>query len=214
MDRRGRGSSGDSEPYSCSTEFEDIAAVGAHLADGYGSAIDVFAHSIGATFTLGAAATSNHFRRIALYEPPGPETVSRGWTDSVSASIANGQAGRAAFRFFTEIVGLTREQVEARRDAPGDQDVLAIVAATMPREARALEGIDLVATARAIGSSPVLLLLGSESPSWAREITTSLAEALAAEVVSLPGQGHEAIDGAPELVLHALDQFFDGDSVS
>ena len=71
MDRRGRGSSGDAEPYALSKEYEDVAAVAASLAASEGGPVDVFAHSYGATCTLGAAAQGAPFRRIALYEPPG-----------------------------------------------------------------------------------------------------------------------------------------------
>ena len=72
MDRRGRGSSGDTQPYRLSQEFDDVAAVAASVADSGGGPPDVFAHSYGALCTLGAAARGAPFRRIALYEPPGP----------------------------------------------------------------------------------------------------------------------------------------------
>jgi pimeloyl-ACP methyl ester carboxylesterase len=109
-----------------------------------------------------------------------------------------GQVGRAAFTFLTEIVGLTRDEVEALRDAPGGRDVLPIVAATLPREARALAAVDLTGIARRV-PQPVLLLLGTASPPWAGEITRELAAALpAATVTELPGAGHDAVDSAPD----------------
>ena len=87
--------------------------------------------------------------------------------------VADGQAGRAAFTFLTEIIGLTRGEVEALRDAPGGRDVLPIVARTLPREARALAAADLAGAARHV-RQPVLLLLGTASPPWARQITREL----------------------------------------
>lgn len=207
MDRRGRGTSGDSEPYRGSKESADIANVAVALAHEHGGAIDVFAHSIGATFALGAAASAA-FRRLALYEPPGPLTVAGGWVNRVSALIAEGQTGRAAFSFLTEIIGLSADQVQSLRDSPRSMDVLPIVAATIEREARALAEVDLVSAAQKV-TSPVMLLLGSRSPHWAHEITGSLADNLAsAHIVTLPNQGHEAIDPAPDLVLHELEIFF------
>ncbi|MCU1631869.1 MAG: hypothetical protein JWM61_521 [Micrococcaceae bacterium] len=207
MDRRGRGTSGDSEPYLGSKESADIANVAAALAHEHGGAIDVFAHSIGATFALGAA-TSAAFRRLALYEPPGPLTVAGGWVNRVSALVAEGQTGRAAFSFLTEIIGLSAEQVQSLLDSPRNMEVLPIVAATIEREARALAEVDLVSAAQKV-TSPVMLLLGSRSPHWAHAITGSLADNLAsAHVVTLPNQGHEAIDHAPGLVLHELEIFF------
>lgn len=90
--------------------------------------------------------------------------------------VADGQAGRATLTFLTEIVGLTRSEVETLRDAPGGRDLLPIVTATLPREARALAAADLPAAARQ-AQQPVLLLLGTASPPWAQQITRELAAA-------------------------------------
>src|ERR1035437_5565991 len=60
------------------------------------------------------------------------------WPERVSAMVAADQVGRATFTFLTEIVGLTRSEVETLHNAPGGRDVLPIVAATLPREAWAL----------------------------------------------------------------------------
>ena len=68
MDRRGRGSSGDTGQYRLEKEYDDVAAVATSLADGSGRQADVFAHSYGALCTLGAATRGAPFRRIALYE--------------------------------------------------------------------------------------------------------------------------------------------------
>jgi pimeloyl-ACP methyl ester carboxylesterase len=110
--------------------------------------------------------------------------------------------------FLTEIIGLTAGQIEDLKNAPGAYDILPIVTATMPREAEALTSADLLSGAGGI-SCPVLLLLGERSPAWAGDITRALAAALpAAELVVLPGQGHEAVDSAPELVVSELRRFF------
>jgi len=162
MDRRGRGSSGDGDSYSLENEYDDVAAVADHLADGSGR-IDVFAHSYGAICTLGAAAGGAPFRHIALYEPPGPETVSAEWVNQMTALIANGNPGRAMFSFLTDIIGLSTEQFEQLKSTPGASDVLAIVTVTMAREASALLHVDLASFARSV-CTPVLLLLGDASP--------------------------------------------------
>ncbi|MFZ2056485.1 MAG: alpha/beta hydrolase [Acidimicrobiales bacterium] len=211
MDRRGRGSSGDTEPYSLRKEFDDIAAVANHLAEQQDAPVDVFAHSYGATCTLGAAARRAPFRRIALYEPPGPQTVPREWVERATGLVSEGKPGRAMFSFITEIVGLTPERFEKHRSAPGAYDVLPTVTATLPREAEALTGVDLPGLAAQVVAL-VLLLLGTKSPPWASEITRALAAALAiAELVSLPDQGHDAIDSAPDLIVSELRRFFDND---
>ena len=147
MDRRGRGSSGDAGSYELSSEYADVAAVAAALADEQDGPVDVVGHSIGATCVLGAAALGAPFRRIVLYEPPGPQATQNNWPERVAALVADGQAGRAVFTFLTEIIGLTRGEVETLRDAPGGRDVLPIAAATLPREARALAAADLAGAA-------------------------------------------------------------------
>jgi pimeloyl-ACP methyl ester carboxylesterase len=210
MDRRGRGSSGDAGTYTLDSEFADVAAVAAAMAAEYGGPVDVAGHSIGATCVLGAAALGAPFRRIVLYEPAGPQSVQNNWPGRLAAMVADGQVGRAAFTFLTEIIGLTRAEVEALRDAPGGRDVLPIVAATLPREARGLAAADLPGAARKV-RQPVLLLLGTASPRWAGQITAELAAALPAATVSeLPGAGHEALDRTPDQITAALARFLSG----
>ena len=154
-----------------------------------------------------AAALGAPMRRIALYEPPGPQATQNNWPERVAAMVADGQAGRAAFTFLTEIIGLTRSEVEALRDGPGGRDVLPIVAATLPREARALAAADLADVARQV-RQPVLLLLGTASPPWASQITRELAAELpAATVTELPGTGHEALNTAPDLLVTEVLRF-------
>lgn len=208
MDRRGRASSGDDAlPYRITAEYADIGAVAELLAAEQGGPVDVFAHSYGATCTLGAAAESAPLRRMVLYEPPGPETVSSQWLQRVTAYIAAGQPGRAMSSFLTEIIGLSAGQVNQLRDTPGAGDVLSIVAATMPREAQALTAVNLPELARRT-QCPTLLVTGTASPPWAISITELLAATLVdAETAELPGHGHEGIDTAPDLVVSTIRRF-------
>jgi pimeloyl-ACP methyl ester carboxylesterase len=208
MDRRGRGTSGGAGgAYALEMEYADVAAVAETLAEEQGGPVDVVGHSFGATCVLGAAARGAPFRRIVLYEPPGPPTVRDQWAERVSAMVADGQVGRAVFTFLIEIIGLTSAQVEALRDAPGGRDVLPIAGATLPREARALAAADLAADAAGV-RQPVLLLLGAGSPPWAEQITRQLAAALPTGTVSeLAGVGHLALDTAPDLVTAEVMRF-------
>ena len=65
-DRRGRGDSGDTAPYSVEREIDDIAA----LIVAAGGSASVFGHSSGATLALKAAASSLPITHLVLYEPP------------------------------------------------------------------------------------------------------------------------------------------------
>lgn len=207
MDRRGRGSSGDGDQYSLEAESEDVIAVAEHLSMQQGAPIDVFGHSYGAVCALGAAARGAPVRRLALYEPPGPETVPTEWLDRMRLIIGQGQPGRAMFSFLVEVIGFSPREVEALRDRPGGYDPLPIVERTLVREGEALTTADLPALAADV-VQPVLLLLGSESPPWAATVTRGLAGTLsAAEIAMLHHQGHEAVDTAPDLVAEQLARF-------
>lgn len=211
MDRRGRGSSGDAPEHSLSREYDDVNAVAQHLADEQGHAIDVFGHSYGAVCALGAAAHGGPFRRVALYEPAGPATAPPEWVARMKSLIGAGHSGQAMVSFLTEIIGLRPEAVMALRDEPIAKEATKIVAATMSREADALSAVNLTELAGAVGQ-PVLLLLGETSPPWASAITSSLARVLAApHVVVLQGEGHEAVDTAPEKVEAELNVFLSDD---
>ena len=147
-------------------------------------------------------------RRLALYEPPGPRAVPAQWRERMLPMIAAGQPERAMMSFLTEVVGLTAEEVAVLRDAPRGYDVMPIVSATMPRESKALGTVDLSALAARVGV-PVLLILGSASPAWARDITGELAAMLTRQTLAvLDGQGHDAINQAPLLLMDQLAEFF------
>jgi pimeloyl-ACP methyl ester carboxylesterase len=210
MDRRGRGTSGggDDVPYALEKEYGDVAAVVGSAAEDSGHRVDVFGHSFGATCALGAVAAGAPIHRLALYEPPGPETVSPEWVERASAMVESGQVGRALVSFLSEILALTDAQVEALKSAPLTYDIMAVVAATLAREAQALTTVDLLSLMRSV-LGDVLLLLGTASPPWAAAITGALAEGgPATVVVRLDGIGHDGIDTAPEQLVEELARFF------
>jgi pimeloyl-ACP methyl ester carboxylesterase len=66
-DRRGRGDSGDTQPYAVEREIEDIEA----LIDEAGGSAFVFGHSSGAVLALEATGKlPTRIKKQALYEPP------------------------------------------------------------------------------------------------------------------------------------------------
>src|ERR671915_2560790 len=65
-DRRGRGDSGDTRPYSVEREIEDIAA----LVEVAGEPVSVIGWSSGAILALRAAARGVAVASLALHEPP------------------------------------------------------------------------------------------------------------------------------------------------
>lgn len=70
----------------------------------------------------------------------------------------------------------------------------------MPREMRAQANYKFDAERFKTLNTPTLLLLGGASPAHVRAGTEALHRALPhSRVVELPGQGHVAMDSAPEL---------------
>jgi pimeloyl-ACP methyl ester carboxylesterase len=75
------------------------------------------------------------------------------------------------------------------------------VAHTVPRELRAEQAYSIDRLDLGDLAPPCLMLLGSESPSWARASTEAFSGAIgAAEVHSLEGHGHGALVSGPELL--------------
>jgi pimeloyl-ACP methyl ester carboxylesterase len=204
MDRRGRGTSGDHHEYRIEQEYADIAAVIVAVAAAASTPVHVFAHSYGATCALGVRGLGALIGRMLLYEPPGPPTVPEEWVRRATALINNGQPGPAMVSFLSEVIGLRPEEIDALRRAPMGYDVLAVVSATLPREAHALSRVDPAALARDL-DCPITLLLGDHSPAWAGAVTAAITDAApSAEVLALPGCGHDAIDMAPDLIVSQL----------
>lgn len=66
FDRRGRGRSGDNQPYAVEREIEDVAALVAEA----GQPVRVYAHSAGSALALRAAAAGLNFAKLVLADPP------------------------------------------------------------------------------------------------------------------------------------------------
>src|SRR4051794_18525137 len=215
MDRRGRGRSPDAgTAYSLEAEARDVAAVASFLAERHGGPVDVFGHSYGALAVLAAAGEGAPLRRLALYEPPGPETVLPASRPRIPRLITNGEIGRAVVLFLTEVIHMPREQVFAMRDTPQAADALTIAASTFIREGNAIATANIPALAAAV-TQPALLLLGERSPAWAQNVTSQLQGALPLSTLSaLPGQGHDAVDDAPATVAQLLVDWFTQDTLT
>lgn len=204
VDRRGRGESGDSvDGYSIEQEFADVAAV----VDALAEPADLFGHSYGATVALGAAPLARNLRRLVLYEPaPGlpqldPELLAR-----LDALVAEGDREQALTLFLTD-VGLDAGALEQLRASPLWTPRVAAVH-TIPRELRAEEGYRPEPDAFSSRAIPALLLLGSESPEWAKQGTEVVQSVLpGSRVEVLEGEGHIALMTAPELVAGAVARF-------
>lgn len=211
MDRRGRGASGDTLPYSIEREFEDVAVVAEQLAAETGDPVAVFGHSYGGRCALGAALLTGAIGRVVCYEgaptPPGRTYHPPGLEDRLRGRLeADDPAGLLA-TFMTEVVGMTPSELEAYRANPVWPARVA-AARTIPREleaeATAAASLEVLAHVR----QPVLQLLGSASLPVFRAAASALDERLPnGRIVEIGGAKHAAHHTHPDAVVAAVRAF-------
>lgn len=202
IDRRGRGDSGDGElPYSIEREFADVAAVVSEAGEG----AVLCGHSYGGLVAAGAAGLLPGLERLVLYEPPmGGVLAGRSWIEGYERHLQAGERAAAVGAFLREVGGYSHAEIAQMQDTPAWAKRLA-VAPTVPRELRAerelaLESLDL----GGLGAR-CLMLVGSESPAWARRSTHAYSGALAdVRVHQLEGHGHGGTVSAPEWIAREL----------
>ena len=191
-DRRGRGDSGDSTPWSLDREVEDIAA----LIDELGGAAVLYGHSSGAVLALHAAhRLGDRVQRVVLYDASwAADDVEAaeyaGLRAEVEEMLASGQHRRALQRFLIGI-GMPR--------------VFAVLLPVMPgwRRLRALAptlryDMDLTAAPPPLEvaaeiSVPVHLITGERSPQELHRVASALTAAI-------PGATHEVLRGQDHMV--------------
>jgi pimeloyl-ACP methyl ester carboxylesterase len=119
-DRRGRGDSGDTEPYSVEREVEDIEAL---IGEAGGSAF-VWGISSGAVLALDTAnKLPNKVKKLAMYEPPfiiddSRPPVPSDYVQQLNQAIAAGRRGDAVEIFMTKAMLIPPEFVVGMRNAP------------------------------------------------------------------------------------------------
>lgn len=211
VDRRGRGESGETEPYAIEREVQDVATV----VDSIGGPVDLLGHSYGALCSLEAALLTDRLRKLILYEPPIPtgiEIYPRAVIESMQELLAKDQREAALECFFREVVRMPANQLEVLRSMPVWAARVA-AAHTVLREMQSSESYVFQPERFRQMRTPTLLLLGGDSPAFlAAAITDALARALpVCRIAVMPGQQHVAMDTAPELFIKEVLDFLDGE---
>jgi pimeloyl-ACP methyl ester carboxylesterase len=210
-DRRGRGGSGDTQPYAVERELEDIDAL---IQEAGGSAF-IYGISSGAALALEAANRGLAVRKVALYEapfivddtrPPLPDDYLRRLTEMIAANRRG-----AAVRHFMKVVGVPRLLIAIMRFTPAWSKLKA-VAHTLVYDTNIVQdhqrGKPLPLTRWSSVAVPTLVAVGGKSPAWMQHAMEALARVVPrAERRTLPGQTHmvTAEAQAPMLV-----EFFKG----
>lgn len=186
-DRRGKGRSGNTQPYAVEREYEDLAAI-LELTDG---PVTVYGFSSGATLSLLAAAAGLPIDRLALLEPPlyaEPDPEQQMLTAGRS-KLADGP--RALHQWFqTDVVGVPEEvlsqlpplSTEDLSNAPTLLHELAFLPGTGPE--------------RFAGVAQPTALIASDSTvpeihQWGRQLAEAMPDA---RTMILPGEWHGVDD--------------------
>lgn len=197
LDRRGRGgSTAEAETYAIEREGEDVLAMLASLP----APAMVFGHSYGASATL-SVLDRIPAAAVLLYEPPfatpGHEVFSESQLSRWQAALDDGRREAVLEMFYREALNFDEAAIDALRPLPVWQARLAAVH-TVVREARAVRTFAPQPVRPAV---PVRFLLGDSTTPHLTASTRAAADQVAgSELVVLPGQGHVAIDAAPQLV--------------
>jgi pimeloyl-ACP methyl ester carboxylesterase len=193
-DRRGRGGSGNTLPWSRDREIDDIAA----LITAAGGSASLVGVSSGAVLALDAAARGLPVPNVAVYEAPLIVDASRtpvpdDFIAGLERLVAQGNRNEVVKRFM-RIVGAPAFVIALMRFFP-NWPKLAAVAHTVPYDMTLLQGLQsgrpLPRDRWAALRSACLVLDGGKSPAWMRNGNKALADILPRSAYrTLPGQTH------------------------
>jgi pimeloyl-ACP methyl ester carboxylesterase len=208
-DRRGRGDSGDTQPYAVDREIEDIEA----LIDEAGGTAYLYGHSSGAALALDAAdKLDGKVRKLAMYDVPYNDdpAAQQAWGEYIrqlTEALADHRPGDAAALFMRH-VGLPAEQIDGMRKTPFWAGMEAI-APTLAYDHTAILGKDAAVPSERAARLLVaaLVLYGAASFPFMADTARALSQAMPhATLRALEGQGH---DVNPAVLAPALVEFLD-----
>ncbi|GHH43874.1 alpha/beta fold hydrolase [Lentzea cavernae] len=215
FDRRGRGASGDPQPYEPAREIDDISA----LIDVLGGRAALTSGSGGCGLALDAAsALGNKVSGLYLYEPPFIVDSSRppvpaDYVEHLEALVAAGKRSEASEYFMTEVVGVPAEYLPMMKADPSWEQ-MAAYAHTYAYDGRIWRGLQngtpLPADRWAI-DAPIAVAVGGNGEAFMRTGAEALAEILPnVTVLTLADHDHGAFWSAPEPVAEQARNFLLG----
>jgi len=194
-DRRGRGESSDTVPYSVEREVEDLQA----LIGAAGGSASVFGYSSGAILALKAVSDGVAVERLYLYEPPfrfdkNQPAPPADLPARLQALLDAGDPGAVVATFQMEGVGLPQEVVANLRRSPMWAQLEAM-AQSVVYDAIITSDLQRPTAEMAAVSTPTLVLQGD--PTW-----PFLATAAAGTARRLPNATHRIL---PVEAAHGID---------
>ena len=204
-DRRGRGESGDTQPYGKAREVEDIQAL---IAVAGGSAYAAGLSS-GAALALEAAASGVAIKKLAVYEPPFMVDDARharlDHEAKLKALVAAGERGAAVKYFMRDMVSVPAPFVWLMQLMRGTWHKLAAVAHTLPYDAAIMGDWQIPAARLSSLDTPTLAMYGGKTETRLKRAIEELVKVLPnVRQQVLPGQTHNVSAAAlvPALVEH------------
>jgi pimeloyl-ACP methyl ester carboxylesterase len=205
-DRRGRGQSGDMQPYATAREVEDIEV----LIREAGEPVFLVGLSSGGALALEAAASGLAIRKVVAYEPPyvndGGRAAGTDHERRLQELVDAGNRGGAVAYFMRSMVQVPAPFVVMMRLMPWIWRKLKAVAHTLPYDAAVMTEFKVPrARLRSIGI-PVLAMHGSKTDPRLQRATRGVAEAI-------PGAAHRVLEGQthnvkPGVLVPAVVEFF------
>jgi pimeloyl-ACP methyl ester carboxylesterase len=192
FDRRGRGDSGDTQPYAVEREVEDLEAL---IADAGGSAA-VYGFSSGAVLAVEAAARGAKITRLVLLEPPLPagDGAAEAEQAETAEMIRTGRRGDAVASFLAG-VGLPPEAVEGMRQSP-EWAVLEEMAHTLLYDGAITEDEALWRERAGHVSAPTLVLFSEGTSGYLGESARRAADSISNAIGrTLAGEFHDVDPG-------------------
>jgi pimeloyl-ACP methyl ester carboxylesterase len=210
-DRRGRGESGDIQPFAKERELEDLQAL---IEDAGGSAM-VFGFSSGAVLSLDATAVTPGITKLGVYEPPLIVDNSRppapaDYAEYITTLVAKGKRDQAVEYFLTQVVGIPSQIIGGIRQDEAAWSGMTAVAHTIPYDAavvgNVMQGKPLPTHRWSKVTVPVLVADGGASEPWMHHAADALVNVLShASRQTLEGQTHAA---APKVLAPVIIEFF------
>ena len=205
FDRRGRGDSGDTQPYATDREFEDLAAV-IEAADG---SVMCYGTPGGAMIAFQAAVRGLPLTRIAAWEPayivPGTRPpVPAGYRDRQWALREQGRGGDMLELFFTDAIGMPADWVAGMKASPFWES-MAAGAACLAYDADMVGDFSIPQDQLKSLTAPTLVVDGATTP-WISTTCQVLADVLPDVTrATLDGQPHN-VD--PAAIAPVITKFF------
>ena len=195
-DRRGRGGSGDTQPYDAAREIEDLAAL---IAEAGGSA-SLLGISSGAALALEATAAGLSVDKLVLYEPPYIASLNGAAVPDHRARLkellAANRRGAAVRYFLRDMVTVPAPAVWLMTAMVPVWSKLKAVAHTLPYDVAVLRGFGLPKESAATIRVPTLVAAGDKTQPRLLDVVAQLAKVIpGAQRLILKGQTHN-VSGA------------------